>query len=115
MEKQKPTVLVLGTFHMREYAELHSKNRQKEIEEVITKLVNFKPTKIAVEMVAELNEDLNNKYKQFNSGDYHLEMNEIYQVGFRLASKLNHEQLYAVDWMGEADMDYGEVEKWRSG
>lgn len=112
MEKHKPRVLVLGTFHMSDYDEFHSKNRQDEIEEVIAKVLNFKPTKIAVEMVADKNIDLNNKYKQYISGDYILEMNEIYQVGFRVASNLGHEQLYAVDWMGEAEMDYVVVEKW---
>ncbi|SDN12323.1 hypothetical protein SAMN05518871_103354 [Psychrobacillus sp. OK028] len=112
MNKHKAQVLVLGTFHMNDYAELHAQKRQDEIEEVITNLVNFKPTKIAVEMVVEKNIDLKNKYKQYISGEYTLEMNEIYQVGFRIASRLGHEQLYAVDWMGEAEMDYVEVEKW---
>jgi hypothetical protein len=112
MEQHKPRVLVLGTFHMSDYAELHSKQRQDEIEEVISKVIDYKPTKIAVEMVADKNRDLNNTYKQYNFGNYQLEMNEIYQVGFRVASRLGHDQLYAVDWMGEADMDYAEVEKW---
>ncbi|MFJ7826550.1 DUF5694 domain-containing protein [Psychrobacillus sp. NPDC096623] len=112
MNKYKPQVLVLGTFHMNDYAELCAQNRQDEIEEVITNLLNFKPTKIAVEMVADKNKDLNNKYKQYISGKYTLEMNEIYQVGFRIASRLGHEQLYPVDWMGEAEMDYVEVENW---
>lgn len=112
MEQYKPRVLVLGTFHMSDYAELDSKKRQDEIEEVISKVENFKPTKIAVEMVADMNKDLNNTYKHYRSGNYNLEMNEIYQVGFRMASRLGREQLYAVDWMGKADMDYVGIETW---
>src|SRR5690606_18743306 len=33
-------------------------------------------------------------------------------IGFRLGLKLGHEQIYPIDWMGNADMDFGEVESW---
>ena len=112
MKENKPTVLVLGTFHMSEYEELHSHKRQEEMDELINQVVKFKPTKIAVEMVADMNDSLNIKYKQYRFGNYNLEMNEIYQVGFRIATRFAHEQLYAVDWMGKADLSYVEMEKW---
>lgn len=59
-----------------------------------------------------MSEELNKTYKQYKAGKFKIEMNEIYQVGFRLASRLGHEQIYAVDWMDKAEMDFGEVEKW---
>ena len=55
---------------MSDHTELQSKNRQEEIEEVTSKVLSFKPTKIAVEMVTENNKDLNNKYKQYKFNNY---------------------------------------------
>jgi hypothetical protein len=41
-------------------------------------------------------------------------MNEIYQMGFRIAEKLNHNQIFAIDWMGtnKEEMDFGKVYDW---
>ena len=97
---------------MSEQEGLNSEKRQIEIEELVSRLEKFKPTKIAVEMVPEDSEYCNEKYKQYKLGTYQLQMNEIFQVGFRLGLKLEHEQIYPTDWMGDADMGYGEVESW---
>lgn len=112
MKWQKAKVLVLGTFHMFEHEDLYSVKRQTEIKELVSKLASFKPTKIAVEMVVEENEILNEKYRQYKLGTYNLEMNEIYQIGFRLGLMLGHKQIYPIDWMGNSDMSYEEVEGW---
>lgn len=97
---------------MAEQEDLYSKNRQNEIRELVSKVANFKPTKIAVEMAVEDKDVLNERYKQYKNGNYNLEMNEIYQVGFRLSLMLGHEQIYPIDWIGEAEMGYEEVENW---
>ncbi len=97
---------------MFEYEGLYSEKRQAEMEELVSKLANFKPTKIAVEMVPEDSEFVNERYNQYKMGAYKLEMNEIYQVAFRLALRLGHKQIYPTDWMGESDIDYGDMESW---
>lgn len=97
---------------MSEEEGLYSEKRQREIEELVSKLEDFNPTKIAVEMVPESSESYNQEYKEFKLGTYDLEMNEIYQVAFRLGLALDHEQIYCVDWMGKSDMEYGELERW---
>lgn len=112
MNHSKQKVLVLGTFHMHEQEGLQTKKRQEEIQEVVSVLEKFHPTKIAVEAVVEDSESYHDEYRQYREGHFALRMNEIYQVGFRLAADLNHEQIYAIDWMGKADMDYDEMEKW---
>jgi hypothetical protein len=112
LKQEKAKVLVLGSFHMSEYEGLDSEKRQREIEELVSKLEKFNPTKIAVEMVPEDSESCNGKFKQYKLGTYKLEMNEIYQVAFRLGVKMEHKQIYPTDWMGDADMDYSEVESW---
>ena len=112
MKRNKAKVLILGSFHMSEHEGLDSEKRQNEIEELVTKIEAFQPTKIAVEMVPEDSESFNEEYKQYKLGTYQLRMNEIYQVGFRLGVKLGHEQIYPTDWMGDASMSFGEVESW---
>lgn len=97
---------------MSEHEGLHSAKRQTEIKELVCIIEDFKPTKIAVEMVAENHEFVNEKYKHYQLGTYELEMNEIYQVGFRLGVKLGHEKIYPIDWRGESELDYREVERW---
>lgn len=112
MKQEKAKILILGTFHMSEYEELHSEKRQTEIEELVIKIARFQPTKIAVEMVPEDSAYFNEKYAQFKSGSQSLEMNEIFQVAFRLGVEMGHDQIYPTDWMGDADMHYSEVESW---
>ncbi|WP_025786183.1 DUF5694 domain-containing protein [Sporosarcina sp. D27] len=112
MKQEKAKFLVLGSFHMSEYEGLNSEKRQREIEELVSKLEKFKPTKIAVEMIPEDSKSYNDEFNQYKLGTYKLKMNEIYQVAFRLGLKMEHEQIYATDWMGDADMSFGEVESW---
>jgi hypothetical protein len=112
LKQEKAKVLVLGSFHMSEYEGLNSVKRQREIEELVSKLEKFNPTKIAVEMVPEDSDSYNEEFKQYKQGTHKLHMNEIYQVAFRLGLKMGHKQIYPTDWMGDADMDYAEVESW---
>ncbi|MCM3741888.1 DUF5694 domain-containing protein [Oceanobacillus luteolus] len=112
MKSENAKVLVLGTFHMAEHEDLYSEKRQIEIEDLVSKLASFKPTKIAVEMAVDKTELLNNKYRKYNDGTYNLEMNEIFQIGFRLGRMLKHEEIYPIDWIDNAGMEYGDMEKW---
>lgn len=112
MKQEKAKILMLGTFHMSAYEELHSEKRQTEIEELVSKIARFQPTKVAVEMVPEDSGYFNEKYVQYKSGARNLEMNEIFQVAFRLGVEMGHDQIYPTDWMGDAEMHYSEVESW---
>ncbi|GGJ97022.1 hypothetical protein GCM10007063_19300 [Lentibacillus kapialis] len=102
----RPKVMVLGTFHMRDTPDLHraknddilTKKRQKEIRNVIECLKEFKPTKMAFEVVKEKQKSLNQKYQQFLNGNLKPEVNEIHQLGFPTAAELKHDTLYAVAW-----------------
>ncbi|WP_033543462.1 DUF5694 domain-containing protein [Planococcus sp. CAU13] len=75
-----------------------SEKRQEEIEEVIGCLKDFKPTKIALEAVERIEGELNEKYCAFLDGQYILGVNEIEQIGYRLAKEYNLPQVHAVDW-----------------
>lgn len=112
MGEKKAEILILGSFHMFEHEGLDTDQRQSEIEELVAKLERFQPTKIAVEMVPATSESCNVKYQQYLSKKDSLDMNEIYQIGFRLARKMGHKQIYPTDWMGEVEMSYGQVAEW---
>ncbi len=111
-----PQVMILGTFHFHnpgadyakfETADIMSEKKQKEIVDVVERLANFKPTKIAIEWTTDRTEETNKKYTEFlagqfsiTTGDAKIISNEVYQLGFRLAKTAGHKQIYLVDFPG---------------
>ncbi|XXM72327.1 DUF5694 domain-containing protein [Lysinibacillus sphaericus] len=121
MEQSKPKVMVLGTFHMRytpdiyrfDVDDLLNDERQQEIREVVEKIKRFKPTKMAFEVVKEKDEELNEEYRQFLNDEFTLDIDEVHQYGFRIASELEHEKVYAIDWMKSVgNRGIGQVFEW---
>lgn len=112
--QQKTKILVLGSYHMAnpgldkfnmDADDVFSPKRQKEIEEFVTLLATFKPTKICLEFSADQNKNINEMYTSYLNGESELRKNEIDQVGFRLAKKLEHKEVYAIDAYAPFDMD----------
>ncbi|HVR44090.1 MAG TPA: DUF5694 domain-containing protein [Thermoanaerobaculia bacterium] len=105
----RPEVLVVGVYHMSnpsrdvfnmEADDVLAPRRQAEIAEVIAVLEKFHPTKIAVE--ARFSSDATSRrYGEYLAGNHELTRNETEQIGFRLAKKLGHETVHAVDVTGE--------------
>ncbi|MCJ8008637.1 DUF5694 domain-containing protein [Lederbergia wuyishanensis] len=118
----KPTVLIFGTFHMAPSSDLYQSTlddlltlkRQQEIRDVVDRIKQYKPTKLALERVTKRENELNEEYRRYKNGDFELQVNEIYQLGFRIANELNHEKIYAIDWMekGAGTRSAGEVYEW---
>ncbi|MCG7345864.1 DUF5694 domain-containing protein [Sporosarcina sp. ACRSL] len=118
----KPKIMVMGTFHMGSTSDMIeiekdsmlSPQRQKEIEEVVDRLKDFKPTKIALEVEKKKNDLINEEFTGFLKGDYQLQENEIDQIGYRLAKEMGHQEVYAVDWMeqGACQREINEVVEW---
>ncbi len=105
--KTKPTLVVLGTYHMGtpgnnvvnpKVADITIPERQKQIVELVEKLKKFKPTKIVVECDLEDDAKTQEIYNQYLSGSYQLTKNETNQIGFRLAKVSGHKKVYCVDW-----------------
>ncbi|MTI48079.1 MAG: hypothetical protein FH761_09565 [Firmicutes bacterium] len=116
--ERKVKVMVLGTFHFKEN-DLHtvkdkpkdimSDEAQRELNEVLDKLKEFKPNKIAVEVKIENSKVLNGQYNRWCSGDLIEEKDreeitdhrdEVEQLGFKLAKSLNHKRIYPIDVVG---------------
>ena len=99
-------IMILGTYHMDNPGldsynlkadDVLSDRRQKEIDQVLDKLERFQATKIAVE--GQYNEDYwTKRYHDYLAGSYQLGRNEVEQIGFRLAKRLHHSDIYPVDY-----------------
>lgn len=117
----RPRVLVLGTYHMGgsgDYIQaptddVLSPRRQAEIAALVESLATFRPTKIMVEAPLARDSALNARYRGFLAGRDTLRRNEIDQIGFRLARRMGHERVYAIDY--PQDEDVGRVVGWAAG
>ncbi|WP_291844385.1 DUF5694 domain-containing protein [Maricaulis sp.] len=107
-------VLVLGSFHFTgggsdlinpQVDDFLSAHRQAEIADVLDRLEAFAPTRIAVELLPAHEGGFNARYQAFRDGTFDLGVNERQQIGMRLAARLGHDRLYAVDSPGGMDFD----------
>ncbi|MFP2924396.1 DUF5694 domain-containing protein [Pyxidicoccus sp. 3LG] len=106
-KEPKPRLMMLGTFHFEdagldEYKPQHrldvlSPERQREVEALVEALAKFQPTRIAVEVNVPQQDKLDAQYQDYVAGRAELTANEVDQVGFRLAKKLGHPKVYAID------------------
>lgn len=109
-----PQIMVLGTFHFTgggadminpEVDDFLSARRQAEIADVLDRLERFAPTKIMVEWPRADESEFNDNYRQYLAGDRQLGVNERQQLGMRLARRMGHERMYAVDESSSMDFD----------
>ncbi len=117
----KPSILVLGTTHLSnpdngdlfkiETADILGEQKQLEIKEVVDLLKRFGPTKVALEVLPEDSESINQTYNDFLLGKFELTRNEYHQIGFRLAKELNHKEVFCVDW-NNSEPDIPDIELW---
>jgi hypothetical protein len=100
-------VLLLGTFHFQNAGldgykpefpfEVRSPKRQKELEDVLARLAAWRPTRIAVESRTDRQARLDSLFAVYPGGGMDTLRNEIYQVGFKLAKRLGHTGVFAID------------------
>jgi hypothetical protein len=111
---EPPQIMVLGSFHFTgggadyinpEVDDFLSPRRQADISELLDRLEAFAPTKIAVELRPQYEEEFNAAYAAYRAGEHALTVNERQQVGMALAARLGHERLYAVDYARGMDFD----------
>ena len=100
---------------MSDKEDILSTAKQMEIRDVIDCLRKYEPTKVALEVLPENEEALNDQYNSFTKGDYTLTMNEVDQIGFRLAKECGHKKVYGVDWnKDEVDIpDLSGLAEWK--
>ena len=117
----KAKVMILGTFHLRYTPDLYRKEigginsieRQQEIRRVIDHVKEFRPTKMAFEVVKGENTRLNTEYERYLKGELKPVVDEVHQFGFPIAAESGHKMVYAVDWMESVgNRSMGEVYEW---
>lgn len=114
----RPQILILGTYHMGgsgDYIKMSvddvlSPKRQREIKALTTTLAAFRPTKIMLEVPVSHDSVLNARYRRYVAGQDTLRRNESDQIGFRLAKRLGHSRVFAIDHI--QDEDVGRVVGW---
>jgi hypothetical protein len=87
-------VVILGTFHMANpgqdavntVVDMSTERRQREILALVERLARWRPTRIAIE-AARVGSPWPERYAAWAAGTYAMGMNEIEQVGFRLAKQ----------------------------
>ena len=112
---ERAQVMLLGTFHFAypnqdvikteeaDQLDVTSTESQRDIARITSQIAKFKPTKIAVEAFPGKQAKLDSLYQAYLEGRYELGVNEIYQLGFRLAKQLGHPRVYATDSWGNLD------------
>jgi len=99
-------LMMLGVFHFASSGDAFRSQvpfdvltpaRQREVEELVDRLAAFRPTHVAVEALPERQRRLDSLYAAYVAGTYTLGANEIFQLGFRVARRLGHSRVYAVD------------------
>jgi len=90
--------------------------KQKELAALRDSLAQFRPTKMAIEIEAQHQSSVDSLYRAFRAGtldtsfavgDFNSIRSEQYQLGFRLAKRMNHERVWAVDHF--IPMKFGKV------
>ena len=115
-------ILLLGTFHFKDAGldaykpefdiDAGSPERQAQIVELIDALARFAPTRVAVEVRPDRQEALDRSFQSYLEGRFELTSNEIHQLGFRLAKKLGHERVWAVDARARYYEPYVDPDEW---
>lgn len=116
-------VMVLGTYHFDspgldlnnpKVDDVLKPERQRELEAVVEALAEFRPTRIMVERVSSDLVDPN--YPQFTPAALREDRDERVQIAYRLARRLGHERVYAIDEQpGPGEPDYfpfGKLVEW---
>lgn len=117
--QEKNKILTLGTFHFHLVKsqfgvdfDINSKDKQKEINEIIKQIENYKPTKIFVEWEYSKQNQLDELFnlylkdktfelikQKYGKNETMYFESEVQQLGFKLADKLGHKKLYAFDYL----------------
>ena len=108
--EEKIQVMILGVYHFSNPGkdkynlsvdDYFNNKRQDEINEVNELLADFDPNKIFIEQMPERQDTIDSLYQSYVNNELKLKhlkngRNEIYQIGFKLAKKLDLKKLYCV-------------------
>lgn len=115
-------ILILGTFHFgettdrakTEFPDLESEKRQREILDVVGDLARFQADKIFVENEPSEQGRWDGILQEYKNGLLKIKpRNEIFQIGVRLAAKLNQPHVFCIDSQ-KIQLDYGKIQRFEA-
>lgn len=110
---KKIKIILLGTFHFNQsldtksklHSDLFSDKRQKEVAELVSKLVNQKPDKIFCEFTQKNQPYYDSVYNNYLNGKeperISTKANEIFQIGMKSAKQLGHKSVIGMNYQPE--------------
>lgn len=110
-------VMVLGTYHFAnpgadevnvEADDVLAPARQAQIQTLLDSLSRFEPTKVAIEdspAYGSARSRADSLYRAYTNGTHELTRNEAQQVGFRLAERFGHDEVYPIDYRNAFPFD----------
>lgn len=110
----KIKVYLVGTFHFSgsqsdvvksAATDMKNAKRQQEVEDLVNRLSKTKADKVFVEWGQAQQRFVDSTYALYRKNQFSLRNNEVYQVGYRLASKLGRSRVYCADAAGVFDYD----------
>jgi hypothetical protein len=114
-------VMVLGTYHFgnpgldlnnMKADDVTQPRRQAELEALAAALAQFRPTKVMIEAQPKSADLVDSGYARFTPAALGTDRNEIAQIGYRIAHRLGHKAVYAIDEQpGEGEPDYFPFDK----
>lgn len=111
---QKVQIVLIGTVHLtpsttdlykNDAIDLHTPEKQKEIQEVVNKIVAFKPTQICLEYPMEKQRTMDSIFNAYQNGQYKLKDNERDLFGFQAVKKLGLKSPTCINYPGKFDSD----------
>lgn len=99
-------VMVLGTWHLAgsssnivdvDGPDVLTSKRQVELQQLAERLVQFKPTVVAVERETAAPDFIDKDFYNFESAMLRDNANEVVQIGYRIAAMIGLEQVYGID------------------
>lgn len=114
--KDPGQVMLLGTFHFdnpgldavkSDVIDVSTAENQAYLKSFSQRVAGFEPQVVMLEFEPKDHESMNQKYQQYLAGDFELPINEMYQIGFRVAKAAGLKQVHGFDerevgWQGAA-------------
>jgi len=106
-KKAKIKIVLIGTLHLTPSKEdvyknksinLHTKQRQYEIQQVVNKIVSFHPNQVCLEYPIEDQFEMDSIYNAYKAGHYQLKDNERDLFGIQSAKKLGLAKLTCINY-----------------
>lgn len=117
-QSDKIKVYLLGTFHFADtdtsMFDIKSSTNQQMIQVLASGIAGLKPDKVFIERQPdfESTNKMDSMYGAFCKGDSIRRRNEIWQLAFRVASRLKHPHIYQCDHPGNYGNLYSEIEEY---